>query len=201
MKKIAVKVIEQDDDTATVGGYGVYFGGLDMQQEGFEKDETDFMLDLVPTKMVTYDHTLTDKTTKVAVKDFIGETVKETIDDVGIWVEAQLDKSQKYVKYVLQMIDKGLIGWSSGTAAHLVMKEGTTLKRWPIVEYALTPTPAEPRALGVERLKTLAEKYPGLKVVLPEGSGDDPSAATMAGANLQLQARAILLVNDLEKLT
>ena len=200
-KALAVKVLDEDDDIARVGGYGVYFGGNDLVLEHFEND-TDFMLDLVPKKVVTYDHMLPDAATKIAVKDFLGETITEKVDDVGIWVEAQLDKSKKYVKYVLQMIEKGLIGWSSASAPQLVLMAGKKIERWPIVEYSLTPTPAEPRALGVERLKALADMNPSLKMALQKDPGKGSKASMKADhAKLQLQVRAKLLVNKLERLT
>jgi hypothetical protein len=198
VKNIAVKIIDQDDDGALVGGYGVLFGGLDLQDEGFD-DSTDFMLDLVPTKKITYDHTLQATSRDTAIKHFLGETTKETKDDVGIWVEAQIDKSKQYVKQVLQLIEKGLIGWSSGTAAHLATKEGKTITRWPIVEYALTPTPAEPRALGVVRLKSLATNSPGLQAFLAKNPIEGLSPGAMAGSQiLQVKARAFLLVSESE---
>jgi hypothetical protein len=55
-------------DTATVSGYGVIFGGEDLTGETFTP-ATDYMLNLAPTKLVFYDHTLGD------VKHVIGKTV------------------------------------------------------------------------------------------------------------------------------
>ena len=54
-----VKIISQDDSVATVGGYGVVFGGKDVTGETFGKD-TDYKLDFAPNKMVYYDHTLAE---------------------------------------------------------------------------------------------------------------------------------------------
>ena len=197
-KILQVKSLGDDGQFARVGGYGVYFGGLDIEREGF-KSSTDFMLDLVPTKMITYNHTLPASPGTKAVKHFIGESTNESVDDVGIWVEAQLDISKKYVKQVLQLVKRGLIGWSSATAAHLATKTGDYYDRWPIVEYALTPMPAEPRALGVRRLKALVEKNPDLERILAQVSNDGNSPGLMIGTrNLQVKAKAFLMVNDLE---
>jgi hypothetical protein len=100
---------------------------------------------------------------------------------------------------VLSLVKRGLLGWSSATAAHLATKSGDYYSRWPIVEYALTPIPAEPRALGVRRLKALAEKDPGLERILAEEINDDFGPGLMAGASkLQVKARAFLLVNQVE---
>jgi HK97 family phage major capsid protein len=166
----AVKIIEQDGDTITVGGYGVIFGGKDLQGETFNQD-TDFMPDLVPTKLVMYDHGIQKE-----VKNFLGKTIKEQKDETGVWVEAQLDRHQAYVKEILSLIEQKIIGWSTGSVSHLIKREDGIIKRWPVVEYSLTPTPAEPRTLGVERIKALAEINPDLKALLPQESGEDSSA-------------------------
>lgn len=194
----SVKKITEDDNFATVAGMGVIFGGRDLQLETFTKS-TDYMLDLVPEKVITYDHTLSDSFSSAAIKGILGHSINESIGDAGIWVEAQLDKSKKYVDLVLQLVELGILGWSSGTAAHLVEMDGHKIKRWPVVEWSLTPTPSEPRALGVERLKVMAQKFPGLQVAL-KGS-HDPRVITMAGAKhyqTQLKAKAWLVINDLE---
>ena len=166
----AVKILSKDDDTAIVGGWGVLFGGEDLAGEHFDPD-TDFQLDLVPLKSVYYDHALED------VKHPLGNVVKNIIKDTGVWVEAQLDRSREYVEEVLKLIEEGILGWSSGSIGHLILTEGKAIKRWPIVEFSLTPTPAEPRTLGVERLKNLCKEYPELKALIPQESGEDSESA------------------------
>ena len=52
-RKASIKSITAD--TVTIAGYGVVFGGSDLDGETFTKD-TDFMLDLVPNKLTLYDH-------------------------------------------------------------------------------------------------------------------------------------------------
>jgi phage head maturation protease len=150
MKKEPGKVYikSQDDKSVVIAGYGVVFGGEDLDGEHFSKD-TDFMLDLVPAKSVFYEHT------QDLPQHALGKTIKEISDEVGIWIEAQLDKSTAYVEAVLELIGEGVIGLSSGTAGHLAQRSGSFIRRWPIVEYSLTPQPAEPRTLGVSELKSL----------------------------------------------
>lgn len=196
-KSYAVKMIKATESTAIVGGYGVIFGGLDIEGEGFKKS-TDFMLDLVPSKVITFNHTLPTSPASNAVKHFIGKSITEKADDLGIWVEAQLDISRKYVKQVLQLVEKGLLGWSSATAPHLTTKSGNYYERWPIVEYALTPIPAEPRLLDVKRIKSIAAENPGLEIFLAQSSGDELDKDMIAGSRLQQKAKAFLLVNSLE---
>ena len=169
-KLYSAKVLSQTDETAVVAGYGVVFGGQDLEGEYFTKD-TDFMPDIAPVKPVFYDHALND------VKHEIGKA-RTRLEDIGIWVEAELDKHKAYVKEILRLIDEGVIGWSSGSVGHLIAREGKAIKRWPIVEFSLTATPAEPRTLGVERIKALALEHPELKALLPQGAGDAPVDAT-----------------------
>jgi len=192
MANTQVKILKMEEDVATVGGYGVIFGGEDLEGERFAAD-TDFMPDLVPVKLVLYDHAMGE------VKHIIGQAA-EKIDEVGIWVEAQLDRSREYVEAVLKLVEEGVIGWSSGSVGRLVERDGKNIKRWPIVEYSLTPTPAEPRTLGVERIKTLAEANPNLKALIPQDDGESSSEdATVENAEaetkdkyIQLKARAKL---------
>jgi phage head maturation protease len=150
-----VKILQQSDTTATVGGYGVIFGGHDLQGETFTP-QTDYRLDLVPTKPVYYDHSASEK---IGLTQ-LGSVATEEPDDIGVWIEAELDKSNQYTAAVLKLVERGVIGWSSGSVGHLTRREGGVIKSWPIIEYSLTATPAEPRTVGVERLKSL--NLPGL---------------------------------------
>jgi hypothetical protein len=65
-------------------------------------------------------------------------------------------------------VQKGKLGYSTGSVAHLVERLEGNIKRWPVYELSLTPTPAEPRTLGVEYLK-------GLGVVIPTEAQSDVS--------------------------
>lgn len=166
----AVKLIALDDDTAIVGGWGVIFGGKDLYGETFTKS-TDFMLDLVPNKPVLYDHSLGE------VKHIIGKAIKVEPRDAGLWVEAELKRNEEYVSQVLELVQKGALGWSSGSVSHLVRMDGSQIKAWPLIEMSLTPTPAEPRTLGVEVIKTLAESDPSFEALMPEAGGNPAASA------------------------
>lgn len=169
--KFAVKLLGQTDETATIGGYGVVFGGADLEGDTFTP-ETDYDLDLVPMKRVYYDHTLGD------VKHALGEATKTITDDVGLWVEAQLDRSKDYVEAVLKLIEEGVLGWSSGSIGHLVRREDNVIKAWPVAELSLTPTPAEPRTLGIERIKQLAAENEDLEALIPQDTEEVSDDAT-----------------------
>lgn len=127
-----------------VGGYLVLFGTAaqkDLQGEYFTA-ETDYGLDWYEKRPALYHHALDDtiQTDPIGVID----TLK--MDDVGIWAEAQLDLRKRYTRAIQKLVDKGVIGWSSGSLPHVVKIESDgCIKRWVIVEGSLTPTPAEPR--------------------------------------------------------
>ena len=155
-----VKILSQTDDVVRIGGYGVVFGGRDLEGETFTA-ETDFDLDLVPVKPVFYDHTLnnTIKTARLANVNVV------QADHIGLWIEAEMQKAVEYADAVIKLVEQGVLGWSSGTVSHLARREGGVIKSWPIVEFSLTATPAEPRTIGVERIKSL---YPELVDLLPK---------------------------------
>jgi phage head maturation protease len=160
VKMSSVKFLSETETSVKVGGYGVVFGGNDLQGETFTP-ETDYALDLVPVKPVYYDHTLND-----AVKNTrLGSVDKITVDDIGLWIEAELEKANEYTQAVMKLVAQGVVGWSSGTVSHLARREGSVIKSWPIVEFSLTATPAEPRTIGAKQLKAL---YPELADLLPE---------------------------------
>ncbi len=164
---VAVKALSSD--VAVVAGYGVLFGGEDLTGERFTH-ETDFVFDLVPVKPVYYDHASQD-----AVKHSIGRVVHLDVDARGVWVEAQLDRRAAYVEDVLELVRQGALGYSSGSVVHLVRREGPVIKAWPLVEFSLTPTPAEPRT-AVVQVKSGA-------AVLDNGSGCGVSYDVLKGVS------------------
>lgn len=161
MSKIYIKSI--DTKHATIAGWGVVFGDVDLTGDTFTKD-TDFQLDLVPVKPVFYDHTMDGSVKNVR----LGSVINTELKTDGIWIEAQLERNKEYVEEVLSLVKAGVLGWSSGSVGHLVRRDEKFIKSWPVVEFSLTPTPAEPRTLGVEQIKALAVSSPDLSNLLPE---------------------------------
>ena len=147
----AVKMIDAEE--GRVGGYLVIWGDpaqRDLQGEYFTP-ATDLGLDWYPQRPVLYHHGL-DGHVKAAV---IGVMETFKVDATGLWVEAQLDLRQQYAMAVQRLIDRGVLGWSSGSLPHLVeVAADGHIKRWPIVEGSLTPTPAEPRQPDVRTIKS-----------------------------------------------
>jgi hypothetical protein len=135
-----------------IGGYLVVWGNeqhKDLQGEYFT-EETDLGLDLYPFRPVLYHHGLDDniKAAKIGEIDLLEK------DDIGLWAEAQITMHNEYATHVKELVNKGILSWSSGSLPHLVaMGKGGFIKAWPIVEGSLTPTPAEPRRTDVRPLK------------------------------------------------
>jgi len=98
-----ITIKSQTDTEAIVAGYGVVFGGKDLEGETFTK-ETELELGYVPIKSIFYDHTLDAK-----ANGSLGKTLSEEIDDVGVWVEAQIDRSKDYANAVLELVGQGTI--------------------------------------------------------------------------------------------
>lgn len=174
----AVSLKELTEDSAIIAGYGVLWGARDLTGEYFSPD-TDFQLDYVPVKAVFYDHSLRDEP---ELEDPIGRVLKIAPDDHGLWVESELLRSHAYTDRVLKLVEKGVLGYSSAAISHLVRKEqkadGVFIKRWTIAEISLTTTPAEPRTVGVERIKHAGGAEPEFTApdTPPQASAEEPAA-------------------------
>jgi len=84
----------------------------------------------------------------------------------------------EYEKFIYQMAEKGKLGWSSGTAGHLVEEErkgnAVWIKSWPLgLDASLTPTPAEPR--------NTAQPLKSIKFEPLEGSTPTDASETQDG--------------------
>lgn len=171
-KTRAVTVKAITPDTITVGGYGVVFGGVDLTGDTFTKS-TNFWLSQMPgPRPVLYEHGF-DDAIDLAV---LGSTVKVEADDEGLWVEAELSRHSRYMKEVEKLLAQGVLGWSSGSAGHLVRRDvdadKALITSWPILEFSLTPTPAEPRTLGVQAVRSLAAALPAVKAIIGDNLPD-----------------------------
>jgi HK97 family phage major capsid protein len=142
--------------TDRIGGYLVVWGDSDhpdLHGEYFTP-QTELGLDWYPRRPVLYQHGL-DGALKAAL---VGGIDTLRADAVGLWAEAQLDLRQRYVQAVRALVERGVLAWSSGSLPHLVeVAPDGRIKRWPIVEGSLTPTPAEPRRTSVHAIKSAYE--------------------------------------------
>jgi len=157
-----------------VGGYLVMFGSptqTDLTGDYFTKD-TDFGVEWETdgtggSSAVYYAHALDPVVGKRRLETK-GATLRR--DDVGVWIEAQLKQRDDYERAIAAMAAKGKLGWSSGTALHLVEKQpikdsgAFEITYWALgLDASLTPRPAEPRCVAVP-LKSL--NLPTLKSLM-----------------------------------
>ena len=153
-----------------VGGYLVRFSTAqdpDLVRDFFTP-ETDFDVDLPGGKAsVYYNHGLDDTLKKRRLGK--GEL---KVDDVGVWIEAQLEVRDRYEKAIYELAQAGKLGWSSGTASHLVERqaEGKSqrITLWPLgPDASLTPNPCEPRNSAIA-LKAWEQEAQSFKSVLTD---------------------------------
>jgi len=140
----ALKAVESGD----VEGLLVVFGNpdaTDLEHEFFSA-ETDFgRLRETP---IWLNHAQPIKTESgiILIEDQIGYGALEIADE-GVIIRGLLDAKYRYLAQIASEM-----GWSSGTAAHLVRREAvgkaTFIKRWLLgLDASITPTPAEPRTM------------------------------------------------------
>lgn len=129
-----------------VGGYLVMFSGPedpDLQGDYFTKG-TDFMIDSGDQRPILYRHGV-----HPVIKSQKLGRAKLTIDEVGVFVEGELELRDRYEKAIYAMAEQGKLGWSSGSMSHLVSKstngKSSEIVIWPIGEASLTPAPVEGR--------------------------------------------------------
>lgn len=163
----AIKALNED---GLVGGWLVEFsdpealtGSPDLEREFFTKS-TDFDIESGDRTTIYYDHGL-DATLK---KRKLGRGQME-IKDAGIWLEAQLERRDEYEENIFKMAQAGKLGWSSGTAPHLVtMKKVGSFREiltWPLkIDASMTPTPCGyGKSKSVVALKTyMADREDGM---------------------------------------
>ena len=130
-----------------LGGYLVRFSSEldpDLEDDFFAKD-TDFDMDFPGLATVYFNHGVDPK-----IKQRKLGKAKLKLDEFGIWAETILQERDEYEKFLINLAKEGKLGWSSGTASHLIERESVgkafKITRWPLgLDASLTHTPAEPR--------------------------------------------------------
>lgn len=188
-----------------VGGYLVMFspGGKPKDAYGtyFEAD-TEYGWQVGENRIALYDHGM-DPT--MGVRSVGNGLTLCKVNDVGLWVESQLNLADEYEAKIYELIDKGhpddgrkIMGLSSATAEHLIITEDDgKMRRWIISEGSYTVVPAEPRTRGA--VCTLRSYKPtSLKSLLGssgnrtgDAGGDLAGRRRAAAAGIRHNRRAI----------
>lgn len=147
LKGTAVKRL----DGKRIVGYGIVWGGRDLEGEYFTPD-TDLWLDRIPPlKCLLFDHATTPLPDSVKQDTpaayVLGKPDRFGFDEYGMWVESLLEEHEEWQKYVSDLVDAGVMSYSTDSISHLTARaEDGWIKSWPIPAISLTHHPAEPRA-------------------------------------------------------
>jgi phage head maturation protease len=164
-----------------VAGYLVRFGTpRDTDLEGdFFTASTDFGRptnegDQFPLRLY-YAHGMDNQIGRKAIGDGV-----VTVKSAGLWYEGQIAESDQYREMIKRLAQEGRLGFSSGAAGHLVIRETTgvgkacRIKAWPLGEASLTPRPAESR--NVASLKSIVNTKDDYGMEPGEPEMEEPEA-------------------------
>lgn len=168
-KHLTIK--QASDGRIIARGYAIVWDSTDLEGERFTR-ETDLGESLLGLKAypLLYEHGMNHQ----IGAELIGRVVKTARDEIGLLIEAELERHTRYIELVRALAERDALGMSTGAVAHLVKREGRVIKTWPIVEVSLTPTPAEPKTLGVELAREIARKS---GASIPEAERDEAEDA------------------------
>jgi hypothetical protein len=149
------------------GGYLVRFTDAtkkDLAGDYFTR-ETDFGIKSGATTPIYFNHRLplpTRDGKEIVIKAKIGEGTL-TVDEDGVLIDAIVYNREKYEKAIVEAGKQKKLGWSSGSASHLIDRdEDGHIKHWPLgLDASLTPIPCEPQNSAVP-----AKSYAALKFQL-----------------------------------
>jgi len=212
----ALKAISKTDDELRAANYIVLFGGRDLsavrflgntrplfknpdgsQGEFFSKSvnlESDYTaLGKLP---INWEHGQDPDGMGVDGDELLGYVDWKTAkaDDKGIFVERVLNRRKKYIQWVEELIDAGMIGTSVEAISKSVeIKENGEIVNYPLRKDTLTVMPMEPRMMtanALHALKSLAGVMPSIKSVIPSEPDDnaqpEPTAQTeTTGAQIE----------------
>jgi len=175
-----------------VGGYLMVWGGpghKDLEGDYFTP-KTELCLDWFEARPILYDHGH-DGAIKLAPIGTL-ETKNMRADDLGLWIEGQLDIRSRYLEAVEKLIEAGVLGWSSRTLPDLMQKQfDGQITRWPVIEATMTTHPAELRYTDVQALKAVFEEA-GLelpKQIIERAPGGAEAGASGQAKGVELRQR------------
>lgn len=180
-KKNTLKAISKDDNTLRVANYIVLFGGRDLEGIGsarINKDGTkgEFFSPDVELKSsytdsgslyVDWEHGRDPDGAGLDQDEVLGYVDWKTArkDDKGWFVERVLNRRSKYVQWLEELIEAGLVGNSTEPVQKGVeKKENGEIVKWPLKRDTLTVMPMEPRMLTENMIAAMK----ALHIDLPE---------------------------------
>lgn len=206
MDNNALKTVSKNENELRVSNYMVLFGGKDLTGEHFTP-QTDFESDYTKSGVlyVDWEHGIDPDNLGVGKDSILGTVDWKTarIDEKGVFVERVLNRRNKYMQYLEELIDAGLVGNSSEAAEYEKEKTGE-IKTWRLKRDSLTVMPAEPRMMTnnvIVAMKSLGLKLPADAVNESNDEAQDgqdkPEAHESKGANIQIiEEKGVLKMSD-----
>lgn len=195
-------------------GYLVRFSSADspdLAGEFFTKD-TDFGIVNGQKTPVFFNHRLPlmkRDGSQIIVKQKIGEA-SMTMDEEGVLLDAIVWNRNNYEKDIIRGGRKNMLGWSSGTAPHLVDYEpagkSRFIKSWPLgLDASLTPIPCEPQNNAIS-LRSYSEalsamKFAPIDMMFDDGADDDSNQVTIEDAEQKVASFDTLDIDTHSRLT
>jgi hypothetical protein len=186
MHPLTVKFADGSDDVLRI--LSIPFGGpvpngkmgADLAGEYFSP-RTNLHLDAIPELLpLLYDHG-TDRTLKNAVIG-IADTSTFHKDELGWWIDSQLDRHSKYYMALKKLIEKKVLHGStaSPTALNRKAADGEILDWW-MCEQTLTPIPCN--ILSVASPAVTRKHYADAGLALPSYLSEERSANVSSNPN------------------
>jgi hypothetical protein len=172
-------------------GLAIIFNSIDRTGESFSP-EVNMELKGRSSLPTYWRHSLDEKIGNQKLADANFEVTSQ-----GLHVEGEFLRFGGFEKDLMSAIDQGLLGFSTGSASHLVRTKQrggfTEIVAWPVVDLSLTETPCEPKA-RVQQLKSLPPEF-SLKALLANHDFNERAeAAKQRAAEIYAQT----LMRDLE---
>lgn len=182
-----LKTLSKSDNELIVGNYIVLFGGKDLAGEYFTKS-TRFDSGYTDSGLlyVDFEHGLDPDGMGLDDSHVLGfvDWKSAKTDDRGVFVERILNRRAKYVDYLVQMIEAGIVGYSSESIRGKATRtRDGEITHWPLKRDTLTVTPMEPRMITenvISAAKSLAAAFPGSR-----------SLAALTGVDLPSEVKTI----------
>lgn len=167
-----LKALSKSPNELIVGNYMVLFGGKDLVGEYFTKNT---MFDSGYTDIgmlyVDFEHGLDPDGLGIDENNVLGvvDWKSAKADERGIFVQRVLNRRAKYIDFLSELIDAGMIGNSSeAVRGKTLRKPNGEITAWPLKRDTLTLTPMEPRMITgnlIEAAKSLAAMFPHSKAL------------------------------------
>lgn len=180
----ALKAVAKTDDELRVANYLAMFGGRDLEGLASTRKNKDGSIGEYFTKATEFASPYTDVGVLyvdwehgigqdgIAGDDVLGyvDWKSARMDEKGLWVERILNRKNRYVQWLEELIEAGAIGTSSEAISEGVVKGANgEIKRWPLRRDSLTVTPMDWRMASqntLVALKALADHVPAIKSIL-----------------------------------